>query len=68
MGRNERAFAIPMLCGFIGVILAISVQMLNEAGIIIDEYLIGSVVLREIQAIIILVWIIVGVMVAAAQN
>ena len=68
MGRNERAFAIPMLCGIIGVILAITIQLLNDAGIIIDEFLTGTIVLREIQAVIILVWMIVGVLIAAAQN
>ena len=60
MGRNERAFAIPTLCGIIGIILAITVQLLNDAGIIIDEYLTGTIVLREVQAVIILVWLIMG--------
>lgn len=68
MGRNERAFAIPLICGFIGVILAIIIQLLNDAGIIIDEFLTGSIVLREVQAVIIIIWILVGVLVAASQR
>ncbi|MBA7494340.1 hypothetical protein ES702_04915 [subsurface metagenome] len=68
MGRNERAFAIPALCGLIGVVLAISVQMFYEAGIIIDEYLKGSIVLREVQAVIILVWLFIGVAIASTQK
>ena len=68
MGRNERGFAIPMLCGIIGVILAIAIQMLSEGGIIIDEYLTGTLVLREVQLVVILVWMFLGVGIAAAQN
>lgn len=68
MGRNERAFAIPLLCGIIGVILAIAIQLLNDAGIIIDEYLTGTLVLREVQLAIILVWMFLGVGLAASQN
>ena len=68
MGRNERAFVIPMLCGLIGVIFAIALQLFNDAGIIIDEYLTGTLVLREVQLAIIVVWMFLGVPVAAAQN
>lgn len=68
MGRNERAFAIPMLCGFIGVILAIILQLFNDAGIIIDEYLTETLVLREVQLVVIVIWMIVGVLIAASQR
>ena len=68
MGRNERAFAISMLCGIIGIILAITLQLLNTAGIVIDEFISGTITIREVQAIVIIVWIIIGVAVAAAEN
>jgi len=68
MGRNERAFAISMLCGIIGIILAITLQLLNTAGIVIDEFISGTITIREVQTIVIIVWIIIGVAVAAAEN
>lgn len=68
MGSNERAFAIPLICGLIGVVLAIVVQLLYDAGIIIDEFITGTITLREIQAFIIIIWIIVGVLLAATQR
>ena len=68
MGRNERAFAIPTLCGLIGVIWAIAVQLLRDAGIIVDEYLTGTLVLREVQFCIILIWLIMGVLLSASQR
>ena len=68
MGRNERAFAIPLLCGIIGVVLAIIIQLLYDAEIIIDEFITGTITLREIQAFIIIIWIVVGVLLAATQR
>lgn len=68
MGRNEKAFAISMLCGIIGIILAITLQLLNTAGIVIDEFISGTITIREVQAIVIIVWIIIGVAVAASEN
>jgi len=65
MGSNERAFAITLLCGIIGVIIAIIIQMLNTQGIIIDEFLTGTITLRELQAIIIILWLLMGVVVSA---
>ena len=68
MGRNQRAFAIPMLCTLVGVILAITLQMLNDAEIIVNELLVGTIVLRDVQAIVILSWMFIGVMLAAIQR
>lgn len=68
MGREERAFAIPLLCGIIGVILAIMLQVLNDAEIIVDEIITATLTIREVQAIVIIVWVIIGVGVSAMEN
>lgn len=68
MGRNEKAFAIPLMCGFLGVVLAIATQLLYDAGIIIDTFVTGTITLREIQVIIIILWILVGVIIASTQS
>jgi len=68
MGRNERAFAITMLCGLIGVSLAIMFQILNTAEILVDEFITASLTLREVQVIIIIIWVIVGICISAIKN
>lgn len=68
MGSNERAFAIPMLCGLTGVTIAIIIQLLTDAGVIFDEFITGTIVLREVQLIVILIWLGMGVLLAAIQN
>jgi len=68
MGRNTRAFAISMLCGLLGVIFAIMVGILNSAGIIIDEFITGTITIRELQAVIVIIWVIFGIGVSAVKN
>lgn len=68
MGRNERAFAIPLLCGIIGILLAIMLQFLNDAEILVDEFITATLTIREVQYIVIIVWIIIGVGVSAIEN
>lgn len=68
MGRNERAFAIPLLCGIIGVLLAIMLQILNDAEILVDEMITATLTIREVQVIVIIVWVIIGVGVSALEN
>jgi len=67
MGNTGRAFAVPMLCGLIGVVLAIAVQLLVNGGIVLDEFLSDTLLLREVQALIIIVWLGVGVLISATQ-
>lgn len=68
MGRGVRAFAISMLCGLLGVLLAIMIQLFNSAGIIVDEFITASLTLREVQAIIIIIWLMIGVGISAIEN
>ena len=57
-----------MACGLVGILIAIMLQMLDSAGIIIDEYLTGTLVLREVQAFTIIIWILIGIVFAAVKN
>lgn len=68
MGRNERAFAVTMLCGIIGVLFAIMVQLFNSAGIIVDEFISATLTLREVQVVIIIIWITLGIGVSSIEN
>jgi len=70
MGSNERVFAILMLCGIIGICFAILLQLLNEQGIIVDEFITGSVTvtLPELQLGAILLWELFGLVLAAIKQ
>lgn len=68
MGINERAFAITVLCGVVGVLLAITIQLLNSAGILVDEFITGTITLREVQLVIIIIWIVMGTLISAFQK
>lgn len=68
MGRNERAFAISLICGLIGVLFAIITQILYIAEIIVDEFITATLTLREVQVIIIILWVLIGIGVSAIEN
>jgi hypothetical protein len=68
VGSNEKVFAIFMLCGIIGILFAIIFQLLYDQGIFIDEFISGTVTLRELQFITILVWELLGIGVAAVAK
>lgn len=68
MGRNERVFAIIMLCGIIGMVFAIALQVLYDQAIFVDEFLSDTLTLRELQFVVFLMWEIVGIGVAAFEQ
>lgn len=69
MNRNVRAFGIIGLCGIIGILFAILVQLLYEQNIMIPELIGGTALsLRAIQLVVILVWEINGIVVAAIES
>ena len=65
MASKEKAFAIIMLCGIIGIIFAIVLQLLYAQSIFIDEYITDDNTLREFQFMVFLVWEVMGIGVAA---
>ena len=68
MGRMERAFGIVAMCGIIGIIFALILQLMNDHDLIINEYLTGTITLRVVQAVTIIFWQIMGVVIAASQQ
>ena len=68
MGAKERAFAVIMLCSIIGILFAIILQYLYEQTIFIDDFVTDTLTLRELQLVVILVWEIVGIGVAAIES
>ncbi len=68
MDKNAKAFAIIALCGIVGVVIALLLQAMYGAGILIDEYISGTLTLRELQVGVIVVWLIVGSALVAAEQ
>ena len=68
MGNRQRAFAIIMLCGIIGILFMIILQLLYEQNIFIDEYITDDNTLREFQFVVFVVWELMGIGVAAIES
>lgn len=68
MGANERIFAIIMLCGIIGIVFAIILQVLYDQSIFVDEFITDTLTLRELQLVVFLIWEIIGIGVAAFEQ
>jgi len=49
--------------GFLGMVIAVILQYLNEHGFLIDEYLQGSITLPDLQIVVIILALLVGVVV-----
>jgi hypothetical protein len=65
LGQNERTFGILALCGIIGIIMAILLQLLYEQSIIVDSFIDSELTLRELQLAAIVVWEMFGLGVVA---
>ena len=68
MGSNERMFAILTLCGIIGLLFAIIFQLLYDQGILIDEFVTGTITLRELQLGTIVAWEVFGLVLGAIKQ
>jgi len=65
MGNPFDKFAVVFICGMIGIILAFILYILNLNGVVIDEYVSESLTIEELMAIAIIIWTIIGVVIAA---
>ena len=68
MDRTGRIFAIIFVCGILGVVFAIMLQLLNTAGILVDEFITASLTIREVQVIVIMFWFLLGIAISAMEE
>ncbi len=68
MAKNTSAMFIVISCGIIGIVFAIIIQMMNADQLLVNELLTGTISLRVIQTVVILVWLIIGVILAVAKQ
>lgn len=67
MGDSIKYFAIVFICGCIGIGLALILYILNAQGILIDEYITGSITIENVMALTILIWTLIGVVLSAIE-
>lgn len=65
MGKPFDKFIIVFTCGMIGIILAFIVYYLYSNGIVIDEYVTGTITIENVMALVIIVWSAIGVVLGA---
>jgi hypothetical protein len=66
MDKDTSAGVKVFGCGMIGLILAMIWQTLYTNGVVVDEFVTGTIQSWEVMALIIIVWLIIGVVVAIA--
>lgn len=59
---------IILVCGVIGVVFAMFMGVLNDNGILIDEFVTGTASLNDLQAFTIGLSLVVGVVAAAIKK
>jgi len=59
---------IVLVCGVIGIVNAMIFNTLNDRGVIINELLVGTISITDLMIIVILVWLMLGIIIAAVKN
>ena len=67
LDRDVKAGVTTMLGGFVGIIFAAIEYTLYEEGILIDEFVTGSITIADLMAITIVIWLIIGVIIAVTR-
>lgn len=57
-----RTFLLIPLCAGIGIIIAMITEVLYDRSIVIDSYITGSINLAQVQSMIIIMFILLGIM------
>lgn len=68
VSKDLEAGIVIMLCGFAGIIMAAIEYVMYEQGLIIDEFITGSITLPDVMALTIILWIIAGILVGLVRK
>jgi len=68
MDSDMQAVLAIMGCGFVGVIFAAILKILNDQGTMIDEFITGTITITDLMAIVIIIFLLVGVIIAVVKR
>lgn len=63
LSTEFKSFLLVPVCAGIGVAIAMILEVLNDKGLLIDEYITGSVTLADLQTIVIVIFLLFGIMI-----
>lgn len=66
--NDFESLVIVLVFGVFGIVIAMIVNTLNTRGIIIDEFLTGSVTITDLIVGIIILFLVIGVIVAVVKK
>ncbi len=59
---------IILVCGVLGLVNALIINNLYENGILIQEFVSGSITIETLMTLVIVVWLMVGIILAAFKK
>jgi len=70
MGRKKMKDIMGdiLVCSFIGVFIAQISKYLIDNGILLDEYITGSITTTDLMTVIIIIWVMIGVIIGVSRN
>ena len=68
MGRDVASAIIVILFGLGGIVTAGIEEALYDKGVLIDEFITGSVTIADLMSITVIVWLLVGIIVAVVKR
>jgi len=60
--------ALPVVTGVLGVIIAMILEKMNDAGVMIDEFISGTITLVDLQVFVIITCLIVGIIITVHKS
>jgi len=61
--RDARLALTIIVCALLGVTSAMIVKTMHDQGVIIDEFVTGSITLQDLQFMVFFLWLVVGIIV-----
>jgi len=66
--REFRTMVIVVVCGILGVVSAMIVKTMYIRGHVIDEMITGTITIGDLQFVVFLAWLLIGIMMGALQR
>lgn len=68
MDKDVRVGIVTMAIGFMGILIAAIVNILNTEGIMVDEFITGSVTITDLMSVIVIIFMVCAVVYAVTSR